>query len=191
MDRLSTEELDALEKRYTAEPVPPCRVCNGPLTIQRQGGGEPTVWACTGQVRDDLNPSGPMLREPGRKPADKHYSDSRFIQYQSGDSAVLAVIAEVREYRARLDDADQKKHLISLTRTGWTIQHSLECRLKGELLDCDYTCAAEQEVARGGERFGYHYRLGQQERPEQGTFVFWMHLDHDSMEWYLTNEVGG
>ena len=32
-------DLDALEKRYTSDPIPPCSVCGAPLKIARAGGG--------------------------------------------------------------------------------------------------------------------------------------------------------
>ncbi len=97
--RLSDADLVTLEKRYTASEVPPCHVCAGPLTVASMGGGCSTIWACSGMV-DDPNHPGELIREPGRKIADDHYRISRWTEHRSGDSDVLAVIAEVRAFRA-------------------------------------------------------------------------------------------
>lgn len=86
-----------LEDRYTAEEIPPCCVCGGPLSIQRAGGGERTVWACSGYEDDPDNP-GHVRRQPGRGVADEHYSKSRWEQMKSGDQWVLEL---VRRFKLR------------------------------------------------------------------------------------------
>lgn len=82
-------DLAALELRYTADPVPPCRVCGKPLAAQSVGGGKPTVYAC----------SEPGDTSKWNGPGAKHYQDSRWTQYHSGDSEVLRLI---HAYRAAL-----------------------------------------------------------------------------------------
>lgn len=81
-------DLEALEKRYTAETVPPCIVCGGELSIQRMGGGAATKYAHS-------SPPGVSARQWG-----DHYEQSAWVQYRAGDSQVLALIAEVRRLRA-------------------------------------------------------------------------------------------
>lgn len=80
---VSDEDLAALERRYTAEAVPPCRVCGKPLAAQSVGGGKPTVYACS---------------EPGtwNGVGAKHYQDSRWTQYRKGDTDVLRLIDAYR-----------------------------------------------------------------------------------------------
>lgn len=34
---------------------------------------------------------------------------------------------------------DQPDHIVNLDGDKWTLQHSLECRASGRLLDCEYT----------------------------------------------------
>ena len=91
-----------LRERYTAEPVPPCRVCGRRLTIQRIGGGMPIRWGCSGQVPDPDNPDGTVLVYlPGRTIADDHYGQSIFTQVRTGDSDVLALCEAVERMAAR------------------------------------------------------------------------------------------
>jgi hypothetical protein len=77
-------DLEAMERYYTAETVPPCRVCGKALTIQACGGSEPTEWGCD-----------------AAEGADDHFRKSLFIQRKRGDSDVLALIAEARCLRSR------------------------------------------------------------------------------------------
>ena len=95
--------VDVLRERYTEETVPPCRVCGSPLSVQRCGGGEPTIWACDGI---DENGSDKLVCKEGRSFADDHYTKSRFTQYRMGDSDVLAacdLIDELRKNQAATD----------------------------------------------------------------------------------------
>ncbi len=89
----SDAELEAeLVKRYAPTRIPPCRVCGGALSMQRCGGGQPTVWACSGWQPDPSDPDG-RIRSPGRSAADEHYRKSVFEDTrQGGDSAVLELI---------------------------------------------------------------------------------------------------
>lgn len=100
--------VDLLRKRYTEETVPPCRVCGAPLSVQRCGGGEPTIWAC-----DGLSESGSgMVHKEGRSFADEHYTKSRFTQYRVGDSDVLAacdLIEELRKHQVATDAVEGGK----------------------------------------------------------------------------------
>lgn len=73
------ELVELVRSLHTGDPVPPCPVCAGALSIARAGGGEPTVWACSGQEADPARP-GYLRRLPGRGVADEHYSRSRFVQ---------------------------------------------------------------------------------------------------------------
>lgn len=71
--------IERLRKRYTPETVPPCPVCNSPLTVQAAGGGSIT-WGC-------------VKRDDGASPLDDHYDRSRWEQLRTGDSDVLDLIA--------------------------------------------------------------------------------------------------
>ena len=96
-------DIVKLRKRYTAEPVPPCRVCGGELSIARAGGGEATKWACS-PLEDDPDAPGMLRVKTGRGRADDHYSQSQWTQYRGGDSDVLDLIAEIEKLRAERDD---------------------------------------------------------------------------------------
>lgn len=84
--------LDVLTERYKPTEVPPCRVCGAELSIGRMGGGEPTVWACSGQEDDPERP-GYLRMVEGRTPADEHYGKSEFVDVrQGGDEAVMEAV---------------------------------------------------------------------------------------------------
>jgi len=68
-----------LRRRYTADPVPSCPVCGGELSIQSAGGGQATVYGCSAMPFDM-----------------DHYQRSRYTQYRSGDSDVLALLAAMQ-----------------------------------------------------------------------------------------------
>ena len=88
--------------RYTADPVPPCRVCGGALSIQScGGGGNATVWGCSG-MEDDPERPGYMRYMSGRRCADDHYSQSRWTQYRGGDSDVIELARRFHALAARL-----------------------------------------------------------------------------------------
>ncbi len=87
--------LLVLEARYATEPVPPCRVCGGKLSIQCAGGGQATVHACDGKEEDPEQP-GRLRYKPGRSLVDEHYSQSHWTHYQSGDSDVRELITRYR-----------------------------------------------------------------------------------------------
>lgn len=89
------ELIEQLIERYTSDPVPPCRVCGGSLSIERAGGGEPTVWACSPWEDDPTDP-GRLKPKAERNLVDDHYERSRWKQYRSGDCAVLDLIRRFR-----------------------------------------------------------------------------------------------
>jgi len=82
--------LAKLRERYAPTVIPPCRVCGGELSLESFGGGMPTIWRCSPwQPTEDE----PLRRKPGRGIADKHYSDSEFIdRRQGGDADVIELI---------------------------------------------------------------------------------------------------
>jgi hypothetical protein len=92
------EDIRVLRERYAPSVIPPCRLCGAELSLGSFGGGRPTVWACDG--RDD---DGNYL--PGRKIADRHYSESRYEDYrQGGDPLVLALIARAEKAEQERDE---------------------------------------------------------------------------------------
>lgn len=105
---LSADELaelcERLRERYTADEVPPCRVCGRPLSIQRAGGGERTIWGCDGWESDPDEP-GHNRRAPGYDPSGNHYERSRWEQFRNGDSDVLTLLAERAACEVRLERA--------------------------------------------------------------------------------------
>lgn len=101
-DYSDTELIALLKDRYTAMPVPPCRICGGPLSVARTGGGEATQWACSEMEDDPANP-GRLKRKEGRGVADDHFARSYWTQYRSGDEFVLEAIARLA--RAKADSA--------------------------------------------------------------------------------------
>lgn len=80
--------IQRVRARYTAEPVPPCRVCGAELSIQSMGGGHATVYG-------HATPEGVSLREWG-----DHYDASRWTQLRAGDSDVLALLALINGDRS-------------------------------------------------------------------------------------------
>ncbi|MBT1833582.1 hypothetical protein KKZ87_01930 [Enterobacter cloacae] len=112
IDKQAREEL---RKRYTPPEIPNCSICGASLSIQRCGGGEPTVYACDGYEADPENP-GMVHRAAGRGIADKHYEESRYIDWRKGgDLDVIALLDELEaaeklnaDYRARLDRLERK-----------------------------------------------------------------------------------
>lgn len=92
---LTTElVIRTLRYRYTAEPVPPCRVCGEDLTVQACGGGEPTVWACTANGIGD------------------HYDRSMFVQRKTGDSLVLELLSRIEVERQEIDVLKEECELL-------------------------------------------------------------------------------
>lgn len=102
-EELADSDLcEILLERYKPPTIPPCRVCGGALSIQSCGGGHPTAWACSG-IEDDPERSKKHRYKVGRKPADEHYSRSRFEDLrQGGDDHVLELIAR---FSRRADSA--------------------------------------------------------------------------------------
>lgn len=86
-----------VSERYEPTKIPPCRICGDDLGIERIGGGEPTVWRCSG-MEDDPDRPGYLRRKKGRKPIDDHYSQSEFIDLRrGGDSIVMELLRRWRE----------------------------------------------------------------------------------------------
>lgn len=96
LEREVTEWTDAellaeLTRSYSPPEVPPCRICGAPLTVQRSGGGQPTVWGCDGRGDD-------FKFQPGRRLADDHYTESRWLDSRrGGDDRVLELIRRYNE----------------------------------------------------------------------------------------------
>ncbi|WP_439412865.1 ead/Ea22-like family protein [Enterobacter ludwigii] len=101
MSNIDKQILAELRKRYTPPEIPKCSICGGELSIQRCGGGEPTVYACDGYEADPENP-GMVRRAAGRDIADKHYEESRYIDWiKGGDSDVVALLDELEAAEKR------------------------------------------------------------------------------------------
>jgi hypothetical protein len=81
--------------RHTADPVPPCRLCGGPLLLGSFGSGKAPVWSCDGKEPDPDAP-GRLRWKAGRRPADNHYSASQWTQYRTGDEWVLELVDRYR-----------------------------------------------------------------------------------------------
>lgn len=102
MSNIDKQTLAELRKRYTPPEIPKCSICGGELSIQRCGGGEPTVYACDGYEADPENP-GMVRRAAGRDIADKHYEESRYIDWKKGgDSDVVALLDELEAKDAKI-----------------------------------------------------------------------------------------
>lgn len=84
---LDEQDLADLERQYTPEPVPQCRVCGAALSITRAATGLPTIYAHS-------KPEGVSESDWGL-----HYTDSRWSPLRNGDLLVLRLIAEVRRAR--------------------------------------------------------------------------------------------
>lgn len=86
-----TDLVALLRHQYTGDPVPPCRVCGAALSIASMGGGQATIYVCTGQ-EDDPGEPGKLRQKPGRGLADDHYSKSQWTRYKEGDAYVLELL---------------------------------------------------------------------------------------------------
>ena len=82
-----------LRERYTAEPVPPCRVCGGPLAMQRSG--EPAEWACAAMT-------GNIKSYAEDDPGWRHYKESGWTQWRAGDPEVIALLDRAATLEAML-----------------------------------------------------------------------------------------
>src|SRR3954465_9998798 len=51
-DLSMAELIEIVRLKHTAEEIPPCRVCGGPLSVTSMGGNAATKWACSGQEDD-------------------------------------------------------------------------------------------------------------------------------------------
>lgn len=87
---INTALLDYLEAQYTPDIVPQCRVCGADLGIVSMGGGHATVYACNATKMSD-----PDWQE--------HYGNSKWTQYRTGDSLIVAVVSELRKQVADAD----------------------------------------------------------------------------------------
>lgn len=69
-------------------------------------------------------------------------------------------MGEVRVVPASEEDGPlrprDEHHYVEVARSGWTVQHSLECFLAGRLLDCPWTTFMQDR----GERLMRHPGLG-------------------------------
>lgn len=77
--------LARLRQRYTADSIPPCRVCGGELSLASMGGGHATVYACP-------PPQGVSIIEHT-----DHYNRSKFVHLREGDPDVLALVDAVED----------------------------------------------------------------------------------------------
>lgn len=140
MSNIDKQMLAELRKRYTPPEIPKCIICGGELSIQRCGGGEPTVYACDGYEADPENP-GMVRRAAGRYIADKHYEESRYIDWiKGGDSDVVALLDELEAAEKRIAELSGEffalpplnDDLISiLGRQNFTCAHLAELLRKG------------------------------------------------------------
>jgi hypothetical protein len=94
-DEMSDAALaDYLERRFTPEAVPPCRICGAALSPERVGGGEPTEWACSPYAASE---DGKLVFKEGRRFCDDHYDKSFFTQYHTGDAYGLELVQRFRK----------------------------------------------------------------------------------------------
>jgi hypothetical protein len=112
MSNIDKQARAELRKRYTPPEIPKCSICGGELSIQRCGGGEPTVYACDGYEADPENP-GMVRRAAGRDIADKHYEESRYIDWKKGgDSDVVALLDELEAKDKRIAELESNNAYI-------------------------------------------------------------------------------
>lgn len=91
----NTDLMDVVEFCFRAEPIPPCRVCGGALTIGSMGGGHATRWGCDGRIEDPARPNEVVYAD-GRTIADDHYAQSQWTQHRSGDIRVMELVERMR-----------------------------------------------------------------------------------------------
>ena len=91
---LSDEVIDYIETRAIGDAVPACRVCGGELSIQSAGGGRATEYACI-----DIPRLSEGYTNDEREAYWKHYADSKWTQFHSGDAFVLALVQDYRKLK--------------------------------------------------------------------------------------------
>lgn len=101
-DDLTDAELAEVEKRYAdSTPTRPCSMCGAvDWSLQAVGRGRET-WACRGSLGEHHG------GHAGTKHDSEHYRQSSH-EKTSGDSRIIALLAEVRRRRAAQDDFDQR-----------------------------------------------------------------------------------
>lgn len=108
-----------LRDRYAPTAAPPCRICGGELSLERAGGGNPSVWRCAGRVEGGY--------APGRKIADQHYKDSEWTDYRAGgDQRVIDICDALERSRFALEwwAADRAIGVEAL-REAWAVMDSM------------------------------------------------------------------
>lgn len=117
---MSDLDLGPIREQYTAEPIPPCPVCGGELSLRGTEGNR-TVWACDGYEIDTRDPERGNWKQ-GRSWGDAHYHDSRHLCYRNGDDTVLALCTEVESLRTQLAavqaECDRRAVLIAFLHAG-------------------------------------------------------------------------
>jgi hypothetical protein len=90
-----------LQQHYAQPSIPPCRICGDQLAPQRVGGGEPTVYACSGRNEDGT-------WKTGRSFVDEHYRESHFEDRKSGgDDRVMELIARYQRLLSKAKESDR------------------------------------------------------------------------------------
>ncbi len=75
---MGDETVKRLRAKYSRKEPPPCPICDAPRSIQRAGGGQPILWACSEAAKGG--------------PAWGHYSESRLEQDGFFDPDVIAIL---------------------------------------------------------------------------------------------------
>lgn len=79
-------------------------------------------------------------------------AETRVDGFESGYDARNASDYHIAAVVVAAIEASQPNHIIEISDDGWTIQHSMQCRLEGNLFDCEVNRAAPRpwEASRNG-----------------------------------------
>lgn len=96
VEELTDAELLSIVRYYnTMEPVGPCEVCGGDLSISKSTAGE-TVFACS-YLESDPDDSKNLRPKVGRKIIDDHWRQSRVVRHIQTNPWVLELVRRYEE----------------------------------------------------------------------------------------------
>lgn len=141
LEFIGYDEIETLRERYTADPIPPCRVCGAELSVASAGGGNATKYACEEVYRDGFGKIG----TPDRDAQFHHRKASEFYHVRPGDPLVIQLIDEYMDTLKR--NCDESGLLVR--RTGSLARRIKELQIKSERVwrEADANAKTESDVA--------------------------------------------
>lgn len=126
------ELIEQLERDYSPQPIPPCRICGAPLSIGQIGGGEPTIYYCSAMADAPRN---------GLEKDWEHYGQSKLRDLsRRGDQRVIQLTRRLRSLAAENDSL--RKALVGIVGTDEPSQlRGIKVVLQVQVEPCDVNAA--------------------------------------------------